>query len=211
MRRASSLAAAVTFVVAAFCVAQNQTPAPSLAAPPAQTPATPSTEPSLAPPPKNEVPKSQTAFRPKPKDDSFCFADPEGVYSKENQKVPKELQGPTRSYLNLLYMHVFTEWGRHLSFEERKPWGKKTDLPIRLAIRPDGSYEQPELTRSSGKDKYDAHALQAISASPSFPELPKGWTHPLLVCLRMGFNEPLSQMNFDRYDRWQDDAEKKHP
>jgi len=200
----STLAAIV--LVAASAAAQT----PQSAPPDAPAPTAPASKPSFTLPSATyEVPKGPAPARPK--DDSFCFAPPEGVYSKQSQDIPTEFQGPIRNYLRLLYSQVFNEWNHHLSVAERNAWGKKTQLAMRVAIRPDGSYDTPQITLSSGRDRYDAHAIEAVNAFSAFPELPKGFNRPLPVCFRIGYNVDGSKMMFGENDRWQDDAEKKHP
>jgi TonB family protein len=190
-------ALALLFLIGILSVAHAQVPslpvAPAPSAPAA--PAKPSFKiPASAP----EIPKG-----PPPAKEQICFAPPEGIYTAKNQQVPADLKGPTGSYVNLIAQRVFHDWDSHLTIMEKNSWAKGRVISVRLAVFPDGTYDRPEVTTSSGRPEYDSHVLHAIEMQSTFPAPPKGLDHPLPICLIFGYNADGSQIVPGLHDQWQ--------
>jgi hypothetical protein len=122
------------------------------------------------------------------KKDTVCFAPPEGIYTKQNEDIPLAFQGEMRNYVKIVTQRIYEKWSRNLSVAQRNAWSKRRFMAIRFAILPDGSYDMPVVTVSSGSPSDDAHALNAIKAFSSFERLPAGFNKPFLFCARFGYN-----------------------
>jgi len=191
-------------MVAVSGFARAQTPAPD-----APLPSAPAAKPSFVLPPATyEVPKGPT---PGAKKDLICYAPPEGLFTRENQGIPVELRGQMHSYSELLASQIFHEWESHLTVGEKNAWKNGKKVAARFAIMPDGSYTKPEITVSSGKEKDDVHALDAIYAHASFPPPPGDLKKPMPFCMVFGYNLTRTEMVPDWDDSWQQPAPKKQP
>lgn len=168
--------------------AQNQAPdAPLPSAPttPAKPtfvlPSTPYTLPAkdTPPPPSAKEREDET---------DVCGAPPDGVYSRANQHVPDAMRGVLQAYFNDVGNRIHGQWAHTMSIGQRNAWARSKVVTVRFAIRPDGSYFPPEITVSSTHSHDDAHALDAIKSFDAFPPLPAGVSHPVVFCMKFGYN-----------------------
>ncbi len=134
---------------------------------------------------------------------TLCYGPREGVYAVTMPPFPAELRGAIQNYTNQLSQEIFGEWRRHMTRAQRDAWARQRVVTVRMAVMPDGSIREPEVTVSSGKPEEDAHALDAVKSHGSFGAPPKGYEHPVLVCLRFGYNMQTEDMDPARRDEWE--------
>ena len=139
------------------------------------------------------------------KQDEYCFAKVERAFAERHGTVSPAVQGQLRNYSRNVYSEIFSDWSQHMTLAEKNAWGKGKKVAIRFVIHADGSYDMPEMTVSSGRDRYDEHAMEAIRSHTAFPPLPPG-VPSIRFCVIVGFH--LDPDDGDRTG-WIDEANKK--
>ena len=127
-----------------------------------------------------------------PRQKLVCGAEPDGPYIRENTHVPDALRGQFSAYNSNVRARVGREWIARFS-KIHKGFGEHL-VQLRLAIRPDGTYFDPEITIPSGSPGADAGALNTIRALDPFPPMPEGIDHPVVICLSFGYNMHNDEM-----------------
>jgi hypothetical protein len=186
-------ATAAVFVVVCFSMHAQTANLPS--APTAPLPATSSPvaqgKPSFALPAPTFTLPTKSSSNAKTKD--FCYDSPDGLFSERNQGIPDGLKGIFHSYVEAIYSEIFSGWTQHMTLGEKNAWAKGRTVAARFVVYPDGSYSTPSITLSSGNDRDDAHALDAINSRGSFAPLPAGINHPVPICVLVGFNRNVEK------------------
>lgn len=141
---------------------------------------------------------------PKPKPATVCDGPAEGVYASGNYYDTGSMPGQGNAYMRNVSARVLTNWNRVPRHDFSNHIGPGHSVKVRFAIRPDGSYFMPEVTRSSGNAADDEKAMAAIRDVPSFPPLPDGITKPVVMCIAFGYNMTSDEMGYDQ--RWLDKA-----
>jgi TonB family protein len=187
MRRMILLVGALFGVTAALraqSIELPSAPAPATAAPALKLEA-PASKPLFTLP--ADQPQRPTGAAPR-KEEEFCFAKAEGLFASKYRQIPPDVRGPFRNYYNTMFSRIFADWSRNMTLAEKNAWGKGRKVAIRFVVHPDGTYDEPEMTVSSGRDRYDEHAMQAIRSNAEFPPLPIGINHPVSLCVIVGFH-----------------------
>ena len=155
---------------------------------------------SLTPPSPSYTPVAPAA--PPPKRKLVCGAEPDGPYILKNTEVPDALRGQLSAYNTNVRARVGREWIARFN-KIHKGFGEHL-VQLRLAIRPDGTYFDPEITIPSGSPGADAGALNAIRALGPFPPMPEGIDHPVVVCFCFGYNMHADELRGN--EPWLDKA-----
>jgi TonB family protein len=194
MAQLQRLALVVLFFFGAICAVHAQQPSLPAAPAPSPTPAEPSFK---VPPPSYDIPKD--APPPSSPKEQVCFAPPEGIYTKSNEAVPPGLEGQMDNYTYLVLQRVFNQWGSHMTRRARMALARGRKLAVRFAVFPDGTYDRPTVTVSSGSPELDSSVLHVIEVQPNFPPPPRGMQHPIPMCFRFALTLDKLGLNPDTY------------
>lgn len=117
----------------------------------------------------------------------ICEAPPEGVYVPENRRVPEGLHGLMREYARNMSGRVYANWDVRYRKSVQLAFDKHRLAEIRVAVNPDGTLLEPEISKTSGDKQDDLNALYAVRETAPFDPLPPGIRHPMVLCLRFGY------------------------
>jgi TonB family protein len=130
-----------------------------------------------------------------------CSGEPSGVYTLANQNVPNDLRGQLQVYYSNVFSRVLSNWRhKYKSGAQFSAFAHAKVVELRVAIRPDGSFFEPQITHSSGNNVDDAKALAAVRDNDAFPPLPRGLDHPVVLCMKFGYNTYDKDLEMD-YDK----------
>jgi len=174
--------------------------------PPAPAPAAPA-KPDFTLPAKTPytVIKSSGPAPETPIEELVCDAAATGIYAPSPTKFTPAQETALRDYMYLVKQQISAEWVRHIPASANNVWMKGRTVEVRFAIMPDGSYDPPIVTVSSGRSSWDAGAIAAINNYASFPTLPAGINHPAIMCIRFGYNSDGSLFRPTTPKLWQPD------
>lgn len=148
-------------------------------------------------PAASKAPIADVPVKPK----EVCGGAAEGVYG-DSFAAPPALTGQLTAYVRNVNSRILGEWNQRSRHDFSSHVGKPHVTLVRFVIYPDGTYVDPEVTQRSGYALDDTRALAAIRHNTSFPALPAGMSHPVLMCMRFGYNTDLDGMTSAKDQQW---------
>ena len=140
-----------------------------------------------------------------PIEELVCDAAATGIYAPSPTKLTPAQETALRDYIYLVKQQISAEWIRHVPVSATNAWIKGRSVEVRFAIMPDGSYDPPIVTVTSGHTSWDARAIAAINNYASSPTLPAGVNHPIVMCIHFGYNADGSLIRPTNPKIWQPD------
>jgi len=140
-----------------------------------------------------------------PLEELVCDAPATGIYALSPPKLTPAQETALRDYGHLITQQVIAEWTRHIPVSATYVWMKGRFVEVRFAIMPDGSYDPPIVTATSGHTVWDVRAIAAINNFATFPALPAGVNRPDIFCMRFGYNSDGSLIKPATPKIWQPD------